>query len=153
MEVDIRLEGVDVATDAVEADARRILEEMGLPDAELSLVLCDDPFIHALNRDYRGKDRPTDVLSFSMREGEEADPDDPVLGDVVISLDTAARQAAEQGHPLDQEVRHLLVHGVLHLLGHDHEEDDEAAQMDAVARHLLQVLSQGPAGAGADRTG
>lgn len=153
MEVDIRLEGVDVATDAVEADARRILEEMGLPDAELSLVLCDDPFIHALNRDYRGKDRPTDVLSFSMREGEEADPDDPVLGDVVISLDTAARQAAEQSHPLDQEVRHLLVHGVLHLLGHDHEEDDEAAQMDAVARHLLQVLSQGPAGAGADRTG
>ena len=107
-----------------------------------SLVLCDDAFIQPLNRDFRGKDAPTDVLSFAQREGEAADPDDPVLGDVIISVQTAARQAAERGYGLDKELRVLLVHGLLHLLGHDHLEAEEAALMQAEERRLLALLGE-----------
>lgn len=140
MEVDIRLEGTTWDPARVDADARRLLQMYDLPEAELSVVLCDDPFIHALNRQYRGKDAPTDVLSFAMREGEGADPDDPVLGDVIISLDTATRQAAERGHDVAREIRILLIHGVLHLLGWDHVEDAEAEEMEAEERDLLASL-------------
>ena len=143
MDIGILQQGTEHPTDPVEHDAQRVLEMLGLADAELSIVLCDDAFIHALNRDYRGVDAPTDVLSFSMREGEESDPDDPVLGDVIISVETAARQAAAAGHDLSHEIRHLLVHGILHLLGHDHEDDDEAARMDSEAQRVEQFLDAG----------
>ncbi len=100
--------------------AKIVLDALGLGANELSLRLVRDGEIHALNRDYRGRDRSTDVLSFSLREGEFADVS-PALGDVVISLDTAARQAAELGFTLAEEVDRLLVHGILHLAGYDHE--------------------------------
>lgn len=131
--------GVDEA--AVVVDGQRVLDRMGLPEAELSVVICTDAFIQPLNRDYRGLDKPTDVLSFSQREGEEADPDDPMLGDVIISLDTAQRQAQERGHGLAVEVRVLLVHGILHLLGYDHEVDAEAEEMEALERDVLAELA------------
>jgi probable rRNA maturation factor len=144
MDIDVSLEGGGAAGAAhvadLEAVAAKVLRAFGLDEAELSIVLCDDAFIHPLNRDWRGKDRPTDVLSFAQREGEEADEDDPVLGDVVISLETAARQADERGHPLGHELRVLLVHGICHLLGYDHEEDDEAEEMEALERDLLAEL-------------
>lgn len=144
MDISISYEGEGSAADAHEADllavAERLLVAFDLPEGELSLVLCDDAFIHPLNRDWRGKDRPTDVLSFAQREGDEADPDDDVLGDVIISVQTAARQAAERGHPLGHELRVLLVHGVLHLLGYDHEVDEEAEEMEALERDLLAEL-------------
>lgn len=144
MDISISYEGGGSAADAHEADllavAERLLAAFDLPEGELSLVLCDDAFIHPLNRDWRGKDRPTDVLSFAQREGDEADPDDDVLGDVIISVETAARQAAERGHPLGHELRVLLVHGVLHLLGYDHEVDEEAEEMEALERDLLAEL-------------
>ena len=144
MDIDVSLEGGGAAgADHVadlEAVAARVLGAFGLDEAELSIVLCDDAFIHPLNRDWRGKDRPTDVLSFAQREGEEADEDDPVLGDVVISLETAARQAAERGHSTGHELRVLLVHGICHLLGYDHEEDEEAEEMEALERDLLSEL-------------
>lgn len=144
MEIDISVEGEAQASARLipdlEAVAAHLLRAFGLEDGELSVVLCDDAFITPLNRDWRGKDRPTDVLSFAQREGEEADPDDPVLGDVIISLETAARQAEERGHSLDHEARVLLVHGVLHLLGYDHEEDEEAEEMEALERDLLAEL-------------
>lgn len=143
MQIDISVEG-GVAGEPhladLEAVAAQVLRAFGLEDAELSVVLCDDAFIHPLNRDWRGKDKPTDVLSFAQREGEEADPDDPVLGDVVISLETAARQAEERGHALGHELRVLLVHGMCHLLGYDHEEDEEAEEMEALERDLLSEL-------------
>lgn len=145
MQIDVSIEGAVRPGAALMADLERVatwlLEQFGLDEAELSVVLCDDAFIHPLNRDWRGKDKPTDVLSFSQREGEQADEDDPVLGDVVISLETAARQAAERGHDLDHEARVLLVHGVLHLLGYDHEQDDEAEEMEALERDLLGELA------------
>src|SRR5688500_16243871 len=80
--------------------------------SEISLVFCDDEFIHGLNRHYRGKDKPTDVLSFPQ------DPASGLLGDVVISVPTAQRQSEERGHPLQTEIEWLYLHGVLHLLGH-----------------------------------
>ena len=93
-----------------------------------------------LNRDYRGKDRPTDVLSFSQLEGEPMQPEEeePVaLGDIVISIDTAKRQAAEKGHSLSDELDLLVVHGMLHLLGYDDETDEQA---EVMREHEICIL-------------
>lgn len=118
----------------LEAVAAAALAAEGMPPyAEVSVTLVDDDEIQTLNRDYRGKDAPTDVLSFPIWEPEEiADlrlhperyPERPLLlGDVVISVPTAIRQAEEYGHGVDRELAYLCVHGVLHLLGYDHEEE------------------------------
>lgn len=120
--------------------ARRCLRALGLDRAELSLVLVSDPVMHELNRSWRGKDRPTDVLAFAQREGAGAAPDG-LLGDVVISVDTARRQAADLGHSLAAEGDRLLVHGLLHLLGYDHERSaPEARRMQRKERALLRAL-------------
>lgn len=120
--------------------AEHVLTLLGLIDAELSIVLCDDATIHPLNRDYRGKDKPTDVLSFAQREGEFAFLEDNLLGDVIISMDTTIRQAQERRHSTETELRVLLVHGILHLLGYDHIEDDEAEVMEAKEREILATF-------------
>jgi len=138
--VDVSLtEGMSWPVERIEADAALVLGEFGLDHAELSVLLCDDATIQPLNRQYRDKDKPTDVLSFSQLEGEAIGSGD-VLGDVVISLETAARQAAERHHDAAYEVRVLLVHGICHLLGYDHEEDDEAEEMESLERDLLEIL-------------
>jgi probable rRNA maturation factor len=129
-----------VPAQAIEADAERILAELGVPDAELSVLLCDDATIHPLNRDWRGKDRATDVLAFAQREGPPIG-DASILGDVVISVETAARQAEERGHDVATEVRILLVHGICHLMGYDHEDDGDAEVMEARERQILAVLA------------
>ncbi|HYM14863.1 MAG TPA: rRNA maturation RNase YbeY [Dehalococcoidia bacterium] len=135
--IELQAEGETAGIDARELErvAERTLqaEEVAKP-AELSVLLADDATVRELNHRYRGTDAATDVLSFSQAEGEGfAQPEGtaPHLGDVVISVDTARRQAAEAGASLQDEVAHLLVHGVLHLLGYDHEEADEAAAMRA----------------------
>lgn len=134
-----RMPGVRVRT--VRSEARRLLAALGETAAELTVSLVADAQIHALNRDYRGKDRPTDVLAFAMREGRRVPGDDAVLGDVVISVDTAARQARERGVSTAHEVRTLLIHGVLHLLGYDHERSAaEARRMRSMERRLRRVL-------------
>lgn len=138
--------------------AHRLLKALGQANAELAIVLTDDDEIHALNWDYRGKDKPTDVLSFAQSDGESMPlPPDitPPLGDVVISLETAARQVEDGALPrlwpalgaasapawsLLDEVTFLMLHGVLHLIGHDHMEDAEAAQMHAEEARLLPGL-------------
>ena len=120
--------------------ARRCLRTLRLDGAELSLVLVSDPVMHELNRTWRGKDRPTDVLAFAQGEGEDGAPEG-LLGDVVISVDTARRQAAEHGHSLTAEGERLLVHGLLHLLGYDHERSaPEARRMLRKERALLRAL-------------
>lgn len=141
----------DVSGDLLLSDlldqARRLLASIEFAHAELSVVLCDDPHIRALNHTHRGIDRPTDVLSFAMQEGDGQLEDDPVLGDLVISIDTARRQADELGHPLDHELRVLLVHGLLHLLGYDHETSPaDAEEMRAAERKLLARLGDEEAG-------
>ena len=120
--------------------ARRCLGALGLDGAELSLVLVSDRVMHELNRRWRGKNRPTDVLAFSQREGAGAAPVG-LLGDVVISVDTARRQAAALGHSVAVEAERLLVHGLLHLLGYDHERSAaEARRMRRKERALLRAL-------------
>lgn len=123
----------------------RLLELLGQPEAELSVLLCDDAQIQELNEQWRGKDAPTDVLSFPQQEalapGQLAEASEgAVLGDVVISVETAARQADELGHSLELELAVLLVHGVLHLLGHDHEPPADPAAMRAEEVRLLGAL-------------
>jgi probable rRNA maturation factor len=116
-----------------------MLASLGLEDAELSVLLTDDRRIQELNREHRDKDKPTDVLSFPLDEDEDS-PDSPrLLGDVVISLDTAERQAHGRGRPLAEEVRFLLAHGILHLIGHDHAEPEEKRVMVAATRRLVRA--------------
>ena len=124
------------------ARARRLLRELARPRAELSVALVDDAEIARLNARWRGRDRPTDVLSFSLLEGPFADRRGALLGDVVIGIETAARQARGRHRSLDETVARLLIHGALHLLGHDHERLDEARAMRAEERRLWRALRE-----------
>jgi len=120
--------------------ARRLLRRLDLGETELSILLVNDREMRALNRRYRGIDRPTDVLAFAQREGAGGTPDG-LLGDVVISVDTATRQAREVGESLGREVDRLLIHGLLHLLGYDHERSAaEARRMQRRERMLSSWL-------------
>ncbi len=125
--------------------AQRMLAALRLSRAELSVVLCDDPAIHALNRRHRRKDKPTDVLAFALGEGAPMPRAGRLLGDVVISLDTARRQAREHGHSLWAEVTLLLAHGLLHLVGYDHRTDEEEAQMNREAARLVAATRRAAA--------
>jgi probable rRNA maturation factor len=109
---------------------------------ELSLVLTGDAEQRCLNRRYRGRDASTNVLSFPADEAAAAAPPDRpwLLGDVVLACETVAREAAEQQKPLPDHLRHLVVHGVLHLLGYDHEEEREARRMEALESAILRRL-------------
>lgn len=132
--------GSRVDPGALRARAQRVLRAVGHSRAELSLSLVDDDEMQRLNRDYRGIDRPTDVLSFSLVSGEAAEHRGRLLGDVVIDVDTATRQARERHRSLADELERLLVHGVLHLLGHDHEAPGEARRMRAEERRVRRAL-------------
>jgi probable rRNA maturation factor len=118
-----------------------MLQHLELDGVELSLTLCDDATIHELNRVWRRKDRPTDVLAFSQREGEAVAGGGEQLGDVVISADTARRQAAARRHPLLAELTFLLAHGLLHLLGYDHRTRAEERVMDRLAGELCRAAA------------
>jgi probable rRNA maturation factor len=127
-----------LSTRIVKALAERMLAALDLADAELSVLLVDDNFIQNLNREHRGKDRPTDVLAFPVDE-EPIEAGPRVLGDVVISLPTAKRQAESRKRELLPEVRFLLAHGLLHLVGHDHATKSQKRKMDAAARRLVRA--------------
>lgn len=127
---------------AFERLALFVLEREDAPDAvELSVALIGEAEMTQLNVRYRGKEGPTDVLSFPCDEPcAVAGPDEPVtLGDVVIAPEVAERQAAEYGHTVETELNLLLVHGVLHLLGYDHEADEDASVMQARERAVLEA--------------
>ncbi len=126
--------------------ARRYLSALGRADAEVSILLVGDAAIRRLNRTWRGKDAPTDVLSFPQpRAGSSR-----LLGDVVISLDTAARVARAEGRPLGAELDRYLAHGLLHLLGHDHARPADARRMAAAEDALVgEGLVSAVAGAAA----
>lgn len=124
----------------------RALAAVRHEESELSMVLADDAFVRPLNAEWRGVDAPTDVLSFPQEDlvaGSEGGP--ALLGDVVISVQTAARQAEELGHDVLTELVVLAVHGLLHLLGYDHERDEEgAAQMAAEEARVLAAVGVEP---------
>jgi probable rRNA maturation factor len=113
---------------------------------EISVVLADDAMVRTLNRDHRGKDRPTNVLSFPIATAGTAGGADAVptmLGDVVLACETVIAEAAAQGKSVADHLRHLVVHGVLHLAGHDHEDDAEAERMERLETRILADLGVG----------
>ena len=136
--------------EALEADltkAMNVVAELEAlsPQTEVDITLVDDAAIHELNRTYRGIDRPTDVLSFALDEGEEApevddDEIEHLLGDVIISAPTAVRQGEEYGHGLEREMTYLAVHGMLHLLGYDHMEEKDKLIMRKREEEVLRRL-------------
>jgi probable rRNA maturation factor len=131
--------------------ARQVLKAEGVaPPYEVSLVFTDFETVKQLNRDYRGVDKPTDVLAFYMLPQKGANdsfalPPDGVtrLGEVIISYPQAVEQAKEQGHPPERELALLVIHGILHLLGYDHEEPKEESEMREKERELLDRCSPG----------
>jgi len=136
--------GLTFRADLLERAARAVLDLSGALDADLTLVLTGDSQIQAFNRDFLGKDVPTDVLSFPA---DESDPQTGrrYLGDVLISLSRATEQAGACGHSVEAEVQLLVVHGVLHLLGHDHAEAGEKTRMWAAQAEVLNRLGVSPA--------
>lgn len=120
-------EDVDVSTPLEAA-----LRHLDIAEAEVSVVLGDDAFVQGLNKQYRGKDKPTNVLSFPQEL--------PMLGDIVLAHETIMRDAKEQDKSFKDHLTHLLVHGLLHLLGHDHEEDDEAEIMESLEIEILSLM-------------
>lgn len=137
MEIDERL--IELLDKALQIAA----EAEGITEGEVALTFVDDEAIHELNRDYRGIDRPTDVLSFAMNESlddeleivyeleedEEADSLTDILGDIIISVDRAKQQSEDYGHSLEREIGFLFVHGFLHLIGYDHQDAESEAEM------------------------
>jgi probable rRNA maturation factor len=135
----------------VETAARAAFEAAERPEildnapAEMSLVLADDALVQTLNRDYRDKDKPTNVLSFALLDGSD-DSDDalareegmPILiGDVILAFETVRREAREQGKSIENHLTHLVIHGVLHLLGYDHQSDPDADRMERLETSIL----------------
>ncbi len=131
-----------VAPDWLIGVARVALETESVGGCQLGIVITDDSQIQALNRDFAGDDHATDVLAFSLTEGEEfARPDEiERIGEIVISMETAVRQAEDAQTGTDQEIAHLVVHGVLHLLGYDHVEADEETTMRGREQKILELV-------------
>jgi probable rRNA maturation factor len=130
----------EVSTEALARAARVTLEHEGVQGAELAILLSDDTRLAALNKSYRGLDKPTDVLAFPAGEGRALPDQTYYLGDIAISVPRAREQAIEAGHSVMEELQLLVIHGTLHLLGHDHGEPDEEERMWTAQRAILAAL-------------
>ncbi len=144
MKVSVDIRGGEKSWDpaAIEKLAVFALGHMGVPEGcEVSVSLVSVEEIHELNREYRGIDRPTDVLSFECDSPWDADPDDEeiAIGDVVIAPDVVEAQRAQYGTTFEQEASLMLVHSILHLLGYDHMEEEEAEEMEAKEKEILDA--------------
>lgn len=139
--IESRLDPQPVSSELIERAARSALANQSA-DGDLTIVLTDDVQLRELNRDYLGVDAPTDVLSFPA---SETDPETGAryLGDLLLSIPRAEEQARAAGHPLESEVQLLVVHGTLHLLGHDHAEPDEKSKMWKAQGEILDSLGIG----------
>ena len=126
--------------DIIRKAAEKVLAMEESEGCEVSIFLTDDVEIHRLNKLYRGVDRPTDVLAFAMREGVDGELNQEILGDVVISIPTTKRQASIYGHSFEAEMALLVSHGVLHLLGYDHEAKDDMLVMRDKQEEILRSL-------------
>ena len=137
------------STTAMEEIVKKVLNKVaelyGLEEnTEVSITLTDDAYIKELNTQYRNKDCATDVLSFALNEGEEPEivdgPAVNLIGDIIISVETAKRQAEEYGHSLEREMAFLTVHGMMHLLGYDHIEEADRIEMRKEEEYVLENL-------------
>ncbi len=132
----------EIKADFKEEDFAPLLEKAAtlfeIPEQEVELVLIGDAEIQRINQETRGKDTPTDVLSFANREiGEESMRDEHSLGQIFISIETAAKNAAEMSQSLEEEVKFLFVHGLLHCLGYDHQTPEQEEEMKEIAYKIL----------------
>lgn len=141
MIVDVRnlQEKVKIDKKEIKKCAGSVLEMMGEARSELSILVVSDSRISDLNRRYRGKDSSTDVLAFSMRAGEGVSKDSPILGDVVISAETAKREAAKRKISVKKEISLYVIHGILHLLGYRDQTPYDRKKMKAKERMLLKM--------------
>ncbi|MBX3598967.1 MAG: rRNA maturation RNase YbeY [Rhizobiaceae bacterium] len=148
--LDVSIESGDwMSLDKLEAICRRAvdaaLEETGrvLPamDSELSILFTDDSHIQQLNAQWRGKDKATNVLSFPAFAATRSGPIPPLLGDIVIALETVQREAKDEAKPFENHLTHLVVHGFLHLTGFDHETEKDAEEMETIERRALARLA------------
>ena len=148
MEVIINREPDDIdIDDSIINDIKNAIDVISklydIDENEVSLTLTNDETIHELNREYRGIDRPTDVLSFAFREADEPEivgVEENSLGDIIISIERAKSQAEEYGHSLRREVVFLTVHGMLHLLGYDHMEESDRIEMEQEQTFIMDRL-------------
>ncbi|MBF0499963.1 MAG: rRNA maturation RNase YbeY [Candidatus Riflebacteria bacterium] len=137
-----RQKKIKINTRRIRTIAQEIMKFEGLPDhVELSVVFCDDDFVQKLNNQYLGHNRPTDVLSFPIEE-EEFESEIRMIGDVVISVEAACRQAEELKHPVELEIVFLLTHGLLHLIGYDHSVKSALARMKQREETICSLLSE-----------
>jgi len=124
---------------------KKVLQHLKVDEeTEVSILLTDDKFIRSLNNKYRGIDKPTDVLSFNLQEGAVKSPEvesNKLLGDIIISVETAQRQADNLNHSMERELKVLLIHGLLHLTGYDHEEDADYKIMREKEDEILKIFA------------
>ena len=139
--IENRQEKYAITPKSLKEKARAILNALGSPDGELSILLLDDLQIAVLNKDYLQREGPTNVIAFPMREGAFAEITPDLLGDVVISLETAEKEGLAAGMSMEERLGELLVHGILHLFGYDHEKTEkEARRMEARSIYLLEKI-------------
>ena len=116
-------------------------EKLNVRDAIFNVIIVDNPYIHNLNRDYRGVDRETDVISFALEDDDTFNPEERILGDIYISIDKAKEQSESYGHSLKRELCFLAVHGFLHLLGYDHMEKEDEEIMFSLQEEILKEMN------------
>ena len=127
----------------IKEKAQAILNALDCPEGELSILIVDDPGIEELNRSYLNHTGPTTVISFAMQEGEFGGINPQLLGDVVISMDTCAREAEAAAMPVKRRFDQLLIHGILHIFGYDHvRSEEDARQMEAKSDELLEWIGK-----------
>jgi probable rRNA maturation factor len=141
--IDNRQSRQKIALKKIKQTVQVILDALDYPNGEISILIVDDPQIEDLNQQYLNRQGPTNVIAFAMREGEFSDVSPHLLGDVVISIDTAAREAQMAATSMEQRFNELLVHGILHLMGYDHETSaDDARVMEDKNKEILALLSE-----------
>jgi probable rRNA maturation factor len=131
----------EISLEKIEQSVRVILGALDCPDGEISILIVDDPQMEKLNWKYLNRNGPTNVIAFPMREGEFSHLSPQLLGDVVISTETAAKEAQNSDMSVEQRLKELLVHGILHLLGYDHETSgQDARKMEGRSQKLLELI-------------
>ena len=124
--------------DELEEYLKYVADYMKVPDAIMSVIIVDNEKIHEINKEYRGIDRPTDVISFALEEGEDYEVKERMLGDIYISIDKVYEQAKEYGHSVKRELFFLATHGFLHLLGYDHMKKEDEEIMFPLQEKILE---------------
>ena len=140
LDLDVQYADTRLEQEITQDMLQRWVEAALLGPAELAIRFVDAEEGQALNRQYRGKDYATNVLTFAYNEGEELGEDDPTQADIILCTDVLMREADEQKKTVEEHAAHLVVHGVLHAQGYDHEHDEEAEEMEQFERDIMEVL-------------